>query len=688
MAEVLPSEELIEEPSDFGALQPGMRLGRYELLVPIARGGMARVWAARLHGQRGFQKLVAIKVILPHLAEEPEFERMFLDEARIASGVHHPNVCEIYELGEEKRTLYLVMEWVNGDSFARILRASGKSEAIDPRVVARVIADACAGVHAAHEQMDDEGRPLGVVHRDLSPHNILVSGDGTAKVCDFGVAKALGQLHEATSAGQLKGKISYMAPEQITGNAVDRRSDVFSLGCVLYEATTGARPFRGDGDHQVMHAVLKGEVAPPTTLIRNYPQELERIVLRALAPTPLLRFPTAERMRFALEELLARGQLVTQANVAHVVRARIGTSLDRRRERIRQASGDPQVQQRDVAYREHPMTPSPSHQPPSDHRSGVKPSGSALAAKPMFSTLQMDRPDAAAALAKLASAAPPPMPLAFAQRTAQMQALGPPSQPPHTPQMVSQVPSQPPAFTPVPAFTPPPARTTQGSYSSPGVPVASPFAQTVALGMVSPLHSQPPVGGPFGGAPSNPPVSSADPAPEPAPPAAGQYVVAIVVGLLVAVMIGGGFIAWRRSRVAVAETPPPPAVVVPAAPPATTVTPVVMDLSLVVAPANATITVDGQLLAAGMRAIARPKGGKTVNVVVHADGFEDVTVLVDANTTSPVIVALRPATVVATDTAATAVIDDPVPSVTAAPTAKKKREPKEPKDPAVPANPY
>lgn len=227
VAEVVPSDELTDEPSDFGSLRPGTRLGRYELLVPIARGGMARVWAARQHGQRGFQKLVAIKTILPHLAEEPEFERMFLDEARIASGVHHPNVCEIYELGEDKRTLYLAMEWVNGDSLSRVLRASGKTEAFDARVVARIVADACAGVHAAHELADDDGQPLGVVHRDMSPHNVLLTADGVTKVCDFGVAKALGQLHEQTSAGQLKGKISYMSPEQVTGAPIDRRSDVF-----------------------------------------------------------------------------------------------------------------------------------------------------------------------------------------------------------------------------------------------------------------------------------------------------------------------------------------------------------------------------------------------------------------------------------------------------------------------------
>ena len=391
MAEVLPSDELIEEPSDYGSMQPGTRLGRYELLVPIARGGMARVWAARLNGQRGFQKLVALKTILPHLAEEPEFERMFLDEARIASGVHHPNVCEIYELGEEQRTLYLAMEWVSGDSLARVLRATGKTEAVDSRVIARVIADACAGLHAAHELTDEDGRALGVVHRDLSPHNILLTADGTAKVADFGVAKALGQLHEATSAGQLKGKIAYMAPEQVTGSGVDRRSDVFSLGCVLYEATTGQRPFRGDGDHQVMHAVLKGEVAPPTSLIRGYPQELERIVLRALSPQPILRYPTAERMRFALEEFLARGQLITQSNVAQVVRARIGESIDRRKERIRQASSASDRGDREGGWSEPPGNMTPSNQAHGGHRSGVKPSG-AHAARPLFSTLQMDRP--------------------------------------------------------------------------------------------------------------------------------------------------------------------------------------------------------------------------------------------------------------------------------------------------------
>jgi eukaryotic-like serine/threonine-protein kinase len=203
--EPLAPEDLVDDWSDLSTstLGVGAHLGRYELLLPVAYGGMARVWAARMLGQRGFSKLVAIKTILPHLAHSAEFERMFLDEARIAAGVHHPNVTEIYELGEEGNVLYLAMEWVNGESLVHVVRGlNGKTTApVEPRIAARIAADACAGLHAAHELQDEQGHPLNVVHRDVSPHNILVSMDGTVKVTDFGVAKALGQTHQATVAG-------------------------------------------------------------------------------------------------------------------------------------------------------------------------------------------------------------------------------------------------------------------------------------------------------------------------------------------------------------------------------------------------------------------------------------------------------------------------------------------------------
>jgi serine/threonine-protein kinase len=356
MPEVLATEDADAESHalrTFSELRRGTRLGRYELLVPIATGGMARVWAARQHGQRGFTKLVAIKTILPHLAREPEFERMFLDEARIASLVHHPNVAEIYELGEESfgprgSVLYLAMEWVNGDSLMHVLRSGvagngpAKVEPIDLRVAVRIVADAAAGLHAAHELKDDDGVSLGVVHRDVSPHNLLISADGHVKVADFGVAKALGGMQSQTAAGQIKGKISYMAPEQVTGAAVDRTSDVFALGCVLYEATTGAPPFRGEGDHQVMHALLSGKFIMPSKALIGFPLELEKILCRALAIRSADRFESAEKMRIALEEWLSSsGGMVTSTHVAATVRERIGSVITTRKEKIRAASAAP-----------------------------------------------------------------------------------------------------------------------------------------------------------------------------------------------------------------------------------------------------------------------------------------------------------------------------------------------------------
>jgi serine/threonine protein kinase len=745
MAEVLPSDELIEEPSDYGSMQPRTRLGRYELLVPIARGGMARVWAARLHGQRGFQKLVAIKTILPHLAEEPEFERMFLDEARIASGVHHPNVCEIYELGEEKHTLYLVMEWVNGDSLSRVLRASGKTEAVDPRVVARIVADACAGLHAAHELTDEDGRALGVVHRDLSPHNILLTADGTAKVADFGVAKALGQLHEATSAGQLKGKIAYMAPEQVTGSGIDRRSDVFSLGCVLYEATTGQRPFRGDGDHQVMHAVLKGEFAAPTSLMRGYPQELERIVMRALSPQPILRYPTAERMRFALEEFLSgapRGQLVTQSNVGQTVRARIGEHIDRRKERIRQASsaGDGEG-----GWSEPPGGMTPSNQAQAGgHRSGVKPSAAhaAAASRALYTTMQMDRSPSGGSGPPPLSVGPvtPPMPDAtggpsssttipqapahhpFAQQLAHGRSDTPVSHPGASKSGARSYPSHP-SHSPHSPTPPPVHALAQTAHMAPVVSMPPAFT-------IPPASSMPPGGAPMNlqqmqqqmpmqaqmqGHSSNAPFGAPEPTyaqPSTPPAGTGQYAIAIAVGVLLAVLIGvGAFFALRGRHapaastttteppgVASVATPVPVPVPVPVPPPAAGPVPpagaaqpaaVSADVTFRVMPTDAILVVDGKELRGDARTIPRPAMGTTVTVVARAKGHEEATMLVDFFTTSPAEITLKPLGAAAGPGPGAGA--DPTAPASAAEPAKDppKPRPRQPvRDPALPPNPF
>lgn len=566
MTDPLISDELTDEPSDFGSLRPGTRLGRYELLVPIARGGMARVWAARQHGTRGFQKLVAIKTILPHLAEEPEFERMFLDEARIASGVHHPNVCEIYELGEERRTLYLAMEWVNGDSFSRALRISGKVDPVDFGVAARIIADACAGAHAAHELEDDNGQKQNVVHRDLSPHNILVNWDGFTKVCDFGVAKAMNQLHEVTSAGQLKGKISYMSPEQVTGDPVDRRSDIFSLGCVLYEATVGRRPFRGEGDHNVMQAIVNGQFDLPSQLIRHYPRDLERVVVRALAHVPNQRFASAELMRYALEEYLQKsGALVTQSHVAAVIRTRLGEMLEKRRDKIKKVSNQGEQGEWSPAS-------VPPQREPVDHRSGVKESrsgagpGMRVDSAPTETT-SFGRPNVGAN----SSSTIPQVPQSIVESLALTPQLGVPriedmqatqerlprlgfTPRPDLPRerqtssneiVISEAIKS--SLVPSPLDLPPPSTTAPPRSVIEARAMTQP-GRDVPIPIMSPLTGPPPpVSQSFDVAPS----SGYAPMEQPAPPRTlGQYAAAAFVGLLFACAIGGaGFYYWKARQV-------------------------------------------------------------------------------------------------------------------------------------------
>jgi serine/threonine-protein kinase len=323
------------KPSSLGR---GSRLGRYELLAPIGLGGMAKVWAARQSGHGGFAKIVAIKTILPHLSREEDFQRLFVDEARVASLVRHPNVCEIFELSEDGEVLFLVMEWVDGDSLIKLLKPADQVVPIDPRVMARIAAETCAGIHAAHTQRDHDGRALNIVHRDVSPHNVLLSAEGIVKVTDFGVAKAAGQTHDQTVAGQLKGKLEYMSPEQITGVPVDARTDVFGMGGVIFEATTGVQPFASPGDLEVMTKIVDGRLVPPSSLVSGYPRELEAIVLRAMAHSPAQRFSSADEMRVALEGYLARsGPPVTHREVAALLRARVGAKMDQRLAAIRAA---------------------------------------------------------------------------------------------------------------------------------------------------------------------------------------------------------------------------------------------------------------------------------------------------------------------------------------------------------------
>ena len=322
-------------------IQPGQTVGRYEFLLPVAQGGMAAVWAARLKGSRGFSKLVAVKTMLPGFSDEPQFEQMFLDEARIASRIRHPHVVEIYDLGEQDDMLYLVMEWVDGHPLSTLRAAAAKSGGIPLPAGVRIVADACAGLHAAHELRDELGEPLGLVHRDMSPQNLLISYGGDVKIGDFGVAKAAGRTSENTAAGHVKGKPPYMSPEQALGLRVDRRSDVFALGIVLYQVTAGQHPLRGETDVVTLQNIISGtEIIPPRERVPGYPKALEAVVLKALERDPEKRYQTARDMELALENAYGPSlPRVRTEEVGRVITALLGREGEERRAALREATG-------------------------------------------------------------------------------------------------------------------------------------------------------------------------------------------------------------------------------------------------------------------------------------------------------------------------------------------------------------
>ncbi len=315
-------------------LVPGYYLDRYELLCPIAEGGMASVWVARLQGKHGFEKLFAIKTILPEHAADARFQQMFLDEARIASRIEHPNVAQILDLGEQHDILYIVMEWVDGDSMSRLNRsAKRKNVTIPLPIVLRLVADACGGLHAAHELAGPDGKSLGVVHRDVSPQNILVSNRGMARLIDFGIAKARDRLGDETSAGMLKGKIHYMSPEQATGADVDRRADIFAAGAILYTLLAGKAPYDGKSQKEVLDRMNKKE--PPPPLPPTVHSAVRAIVMRALAHDPKDRYPTAAALQAAIESAMTTAKLgCTTAEVARFANEHLAEHAQKRKEAI------------------------------------------------------------------------------------------------------------------------------------------------------------------------------------------------------------------------------------------------------------------------------------------------------------------------------------------------------------------
>lgn len=284
----------------------GERLGRYQVVKHLTSGGMAEVLLGRSDGIEGFERHVVLKRIRPEHAQDERFISMFVDEARLAAGLHHQHVVQVFDIGEnDDGEFFFAMEYIHGEDLRKILSTVAKSRAHVPLgLVCAIVSAAASGLHYAHERKDNRGRPLNIVHRDISPSNILIGYDGAVKVLDFGIAKAAMRNAE-TVVGSLKGKCSYMSPEQCKGQSIDRRSDVYGLGVLLYELATTSRLFKGDNEYLVMDAIVNGKFALPQVRRPDLPSELSSIIMRALSVDPDRRFQTAEELRIALDQLAA-----------------------------------------------------------------------------------------------------------------------------------------------------------------------------------------------------------------------------------------------------------------------------------------------------------------------------------------------------------------------------------------------
>ena len=326
--------------SSLGDVGAGHTLGRYELLVPIAQGGMAVVWAARMKGTRGFQKIVAVKTMLPEISQDPQFEEMFLAEAGLASRIRHPHVCEILDLGEQDGLIYIVMEWIDGEPLSQLSRAARQKGGVPMLVAMRLCLNAALGLHAAHELQEETGELVGLVHRDVSPQNILVTYDGVVKIVDFGVAKATSAADTgATKDGQLKGKVPFMSPEQALGKAVDRRTDVFALGIVLYQLLAAKHPFRGDNDMITLRRICDKEPAPALIdAMPGCPQLLNELVMKALEKDASRRYQSMAEFARAIDRGIAELKLAGQPDedVVGFVKGMLGERAEKRRAAIRE----------------------------------------------------------------------------------------------------------------------------------------------------------------------------------------------------------------------------------------------------------------------------------------------------------------------------------------------------------------
>src|SRR5262245_15565369 len=281
-------------PVAAGAQLKVRRFGNYTLIKKLATGGMAEIWLATQSGIANFRRFVVIKKILSHLSEQESFVKMFLDEARTCAQLTHPNIVQIYDLGRVGTTYFIAMEYIAGENLAALAwRAMKRGTPLAPNYAARIICDSSKALHYAHQMRGNDGKPLEIVHRDVSPQNILVTYEGEVKVVDFGIAKAATKS-EQTRTGMLKGKFSYMSPEQCMGQHLDQRSDVFALGIVLYEMVTGKRLFKHDSELMILEMITRRSVVPPSQVIKDIPKQLEAVIMKSLEKDLPARYQSAQ----------------------------------------------------------------------------------------------------------------------------------------------------------------------------------------------------------------------------------------------------------------------------------------------------------------------------------------------------------------------------------------------------------
>jgi serine/threonine protein kinase len=327
------------------------RLGKYEVLGHVATGGMAEIHLARAVGLMGFDRPVVIKRMLPQIAGSPALVGMFLDEARIAAVLHHPNIVQVYDIGRACGQNFFAMEFLHGKDVRQIVRAAhARGQRLPLEHALNIIIGVCAGLHYAHDKLDFDGRPLKIVHRDVSPQNVFVTFDGAVKVVDFGLANA-SRGRGARRLGSVKGKLRYRSPEQCLGAPLDRRSDIFAVAVMLWELTTGLRLRRGDSEIEVMRAIVERDAPTPRTVDADYPPELERIVMKGLRRDPAARYQTARELEHDLEAFVREHRVALSSDgLAAFVRGLYGEEMSRWL--AAQRRGEPLAEHLAAAFRE------------------------------------------------------------------------------------------------------------------------------------------------------------------------------------------------------------------------------------------------------------------------------------------------------------------------------------------------